>query len=490
MSTLITTLHDVWNAFWDIPHIHVWLTVLWAAYLLWLAGWIVLQKREPAATLSWLLSLALLPYLGFFIYYWLGPQKIKRHRLRRDNCKVAFSPQQGRAENPEYAELQRMAYACTGLSPSSAQSVEMLVDGGGKYPRLLQDIAAAQRLIHIEYYIYHPDQSGTALRDALTDAAKRGVKVRLLVDAVGAAKASQKFFQPLLDAGGEVARLHPMQLGSVLKFWKRPWLNMRTHRKIVVIDNAIAYVGGINITDNQDERINPLAYRDLHLRIQGNVALELQRLFIEDWLYANPGDSGAWVSPLAQELPPAGEGAIPMQIISSGPDSDWEAIYRAHVSAIHAATTRVWMTTPYFVPGEAGIMALTSAALGGVDVRLLVPKMSDSRLVTYAARSYYAQLIRAGVKIYEYGPRLLHSKTLLIDDDLALIGTANFDHRSFRLNFEVQALIQDRGMAGQLKSHIENEFAHAPQVELDKGKAPLFSARLPEAVARLMSPLL
>lgn len=489
MSAIFSALHDVWSAFWSIPHISVWISTIWAGYLVWLAGWIVLQKREPAATLSWLLSLALLPILGFVIYYWFGPQKIKRHRLRRSHCKVNLCPAPNPNDNPEYAELQHMVFSSTGLPPSSAQSVQLLVDGGGKYPRLLEDIAAAQQLIHIEYYIYQPDQSGTALRDALIDAAQRGIKVRLLVDAVGSAKASQQFFQPLVDAGGEVARFHPMRFDGIFRFWKRPWLNLRTHRKIVVIDNHIAYVGGINITDEQDERLNPLAYRDLHLRMEGNAVLELQQVFAEDWIYARPGQH-AWIDAMADQPATAANGKIAMQIIASGPDSDWEAIHRAHVSAIHAARKRVWLTTPYFVPGEAGRMALTSAALGGLDVRLLVPKMSDNRLVTYAARSYYAELLRAGVKIYEYGPRLLHSKTLLIDDDLALIGTANFDHRSFRLNFEVQALIQDREVAGQLEKQLENEFAHTPQVKLDEGKKPLLSARLPEAIARLMSPLL
>ena len=207
--------------------------------------------------------------------------------------------------------------------------------------------------MHVEYYIYQPDQSGTALRDALTDAAQRGVKVRLLVDAVGSAKASQQFFQPLVDADGEVARFHPMRFDGIFRFWKRPWLNLRTHRKIVVIDNHIAYVGGINITDEQDERLNPLAYRDLHLRIEGNAVLELQQVFAEDWIYARPGKH-AWIDAMANQPASMSNGEIAMQIIASGPDSDWEAIHRAHVSAIHAARKRVWLTTPYFVPGEAG----------------------------------------------------------------------------------------------------------------------------------------
>ena len=488
MHELFNLIGEAWAAFWAIPHVKRWITLAWLAYLLGLGGWIVLQKREPAATLSWLLSLTLLPYLGFLIYYLFGPQKIARHRLRRARRHVDFNPFDDESGNPEYAELQKMVHATTGFPPSSALAVEMLVDGGGKYPRLLGDIAAARHGIHAEYYIYHPDRSGTALRDALVEAARRGVKVRLLMDAVGSVKAPARFFQPLLDAGGEIQWFHPMRYGRLLKFWKRPWLNLRTHRKIVVIDSRIAYTGGINITDDQDERLDPQAYRDLHLRLEGNVVRELQRVFVEDWIYAS-GDRGL-IAEVVGQLPPAREGPVPVQIITSGPDSSWEAIHRAHVAAIHAAKQRVWMTTPYFVPGEAAMMALTSAALGGLDVRLLVPRQSDSRLVTYAARSYFDDLLAAGVKIYEYGPRLLHSKALLVDDDLVLIGSANFDHRSFRLNFEVQALINDRGVAGCLARQIESEFAHAPRVREGSTEAPLFSRRLPEAFARLLSPLL
>lgn len=489
LQELMSLLNTAWNAFWSIPDIKMWLIIGWLTYLVWLGGWIILQKREPAATLSWLMSLAFLPYAGFVIYYMFGPQKIERHRLRRARRKVALGAMDDESNNPEYAEIQRMVTATTGFPPASATRVEMLVDGGHKYPRLLQDIATATHTVHVEYYIYEPDENGKALRDALTAAAKRGVKVRLLLDAVGSKKSSRRFFQPMLDAGGELAWFHPMRLGRFWQIWKRPWLNLRTHRKIVLIDGRIGYTGGINITDEQDERLREDAYRDVHLRMEGNVLRELQQVFVEDWIYAT--DDRRLISEVVANMPPITAGTIPVQIVSSGPDSRWEAIHRAHVSAIHAARKRVWMTTPYFVPGEAAMMALTSAALGGIDVRLIVPMMSDSKLVTFAARSYYDALLAAGVKVYEYGPRLLHSKTLLIDDDLAMIGSANFDHRSFRLNFEVHAVIHDVGIARQLEQLIESEFAHAPRVR-DPGaeKRPLFTARLPEAVARLMSPLL
>ncbi len=473
-----------WDAFWAIPHIRLYLTAGWLAYLVGLGLWIVLQKREPAATISWLVSLAALPYLGFLVYYVFGPQKITRHRARRRRRHVALPGAAAGDGGSEAMELRTLAHATTGIASTTAQSVRLLVDGGEKYPALLDDIAAAQDHVHLEYYIYAPDHSGTALRDALVARARAGVKVRVLLDAMGSSKASARFFAPLTDAGGELAWFHPTRPWML---WRRPWVNLRSHRKIVVVDGRVGYVGGINITDEQDERIRGDAYRDLHLRLEGDAVRPLQVLFVEDWAYAT-GERD-FVGAVARAMPPERPGPILTQVLASGPDSSWEAIHRVHVGAIHAARERVWLATPYFVPGEAAMMALTSAALGGVDVRLLVPKMSDSRLVTHCVRSYFDDLLAAGVKVYEYGPRMLHSKALLVDDHLAIVGSANFDHRSFRLNFEVSVLFDDAGVAADLERQIEREFAHAPRVRGDRDRA-LLRNRLPEAFARLLSPLL
>ncbi|GAB3387571.1 cardiolipin synthase [Lysobacter fragariae] len=475
-------LRDLWAALLATPHLRLYLTVAWVVYLLWLGGWIILQKREPAATLSWLVSLAALPYVGFAIYYLFGPQRIHRQRLRRIRARARLpSLPEGLLPNAEAIELARLAQATTGLPPSSATSARLLVDGGAKYAALLADVAAAREYIHLEYYIFYPDHTGGALRDALVERARAGVKVRLLLDAVGSGKTPASFFRDLLDAGGELAWFHPMRFG--MRFWKRPWLNMRSHRKIVVIDGDIAYTGGINITDEEDEHLRSDAYRDLHLRVTGDVVRSLQLVFIEDWSYATGG------SPLPLAPPSRHPGPVAVQVLVSGPDSSWEAIHRLHVSAIHAATRRVWLATPYFVPGEAARMALTSAALGGLDVRLLVPRVSDSKVVTLAARSYYDELLSAGVKIHEYGPRMLHTKALLCDDDLAIVGSANFDHRSFRLNFEVSLLCRDAHVCAELATLLEAECASATRVPTERER-PLLRARLPEALARLVSPLL
>ena len=474
-------LHGLWEAFVSIPHLGLYLTLGWVAYFIGLGGWIVLQKREPVATISWLISLAALPYLGFLIYYVFGPQRIRRQKLRRGRARAALPPPpEGLNPSAEAVELARVVQATTRLPPTTATRVDLLVDGSGKYPALLEAIAKARHRVHLEYYIYEPDATGTALRDALIERAKAGVEVRLLLDAIGAGKVNRRFLQPLVDAGGEVAWFHPMRLRW---FWKRPWLNLRSHRKIVVIDDVVGFTGGMNVTDEQDERLRSDAYRDLHLRLEGDVVRALQLVFIEDWTYATGQP------PLAMLEGPSTPGSIATQVVVSGPDSSWEAIHRAHVSAIHAARRRAWLVTPYFVPGEAARMALTSAALGGLDVRLLVPKLSDSRLVTFAARSYFDELLAAGVKIYEYGPRLLHTKALLCDEDFAIIGSANFDHRSFRLNFEVSVMFADKALASRLETLIEHECNDCVPVKDDRDR-PLWRARLPEALARLVSPLL
>ena len=480
---MLEWLHTSWTLFWAIPHIRLYLTLGWIVYLIGLGIYIVLQKREPAATLSWLISLATLPYVGFAIYYIFGPQKITRHRARRRHHRAGLDEPTG-GSSDEAMELRTLAQATTGMAPTTARGVQLLVDGGQKYPALLADIDTARDHVHLEYYIYNPDQSGIALRDALVERARAGVHVRLLVDAMGSKKATRRFFAPLVDAGGEVAWFHPLR---PFLLWKRPWVNLRTHRKIVVIDGRVGYLGGINITDEQDERLREDAYRDLHLRIEGDLVRSLQEIFVEDWAYTTRKTE--FVGAVVRAMPPAAPGPIHAQLLASGPDSPWEAIHRLHVGAIHAASQRVWLATPYFVPGEAAMMALTSAALGGLDVRLLVPKMSDSRLVTYCVRSYFDELLAAGVKVYEYGPRMLHSKAMLVDDHIALIGSANFDHRSFRLNFEASILFDDKAVAAQLEQQIEREFAWAPRVRNDRDRS-LLRARLPEAMARLMAPLL
>ncbi len=482
-------LHVLWTTLTSIPHLGRILAATYVVYLLLLAGYIVLQKREPVATLSWILSLAALPYIGLFVFYLFGPQKIVRQRLRRGQSRQGMSTYEAVCPPDEgCTELARVGQATTGLSLSSATDVDWLVDGAATYAAILAAIGQARRHVNLEYYIFEPDHAGTAMRDALVERARAGVKVRLLLDAVGSSRIRRKFLQPLLEAGAEVAWFHPRQL---LKPFKRPWLNLRTHRKLVVVDGEIAFTGGINVTDEEDDSRNPAAYRDLHMRIRGHVVHNLQLVFLEDWIYATgQGQQNFQRTDLfPANVPSRAQGKIRAQVLVSGPDSAWEPIHRLHVAAIQEARERVWLVTPYFVPGEAARMALTSAALGGLDTRLMVPRLSDSKFVTLAARSYFDELLEAGVRIYEYGPRMLHSKAFIADDDTCIVGTANFDHRSFRLNFELSMMYNDRQLTGELAALLRAEFDSATEVQLNRQRS-LWRERLPEAIARLASPLL
>jgi cardiolipin synthase len=456
-----------------------WLALVWFAYLAGLAGWIALQKREPVATLSWILSLALLPVVGLLVYHLLGPQRIKRHRLKRLRARarieeVKFGPR----DDAGTSALMRLAQGSSGYLPSTAHDVRLLVDGTATFDALVEAIGQAERHVHLEYYIFDPDRTGTRIRDALVERARAGVTVRLLLDALGSASVSRAFLAPLVAAGGQVAWFHRFRLR---RLW-RPRLNLRSHRKIAVIDGRVGFTGGINISDTEDPALRADAFHDLHLRIEGEAVRWLQLAFAEDWIYAS-GRAAQTDTPWAE----LARGPIRTQVLPAGPDSPWETIHRVLIAAIQSARQRVWLVTPYFVPGEAARMALTSAALRGLDVRLLVPEMSDSRLVSAAARSYYDELLAAGVHVHEF-PRMLHAKALLVDADTCVMGSSNFDNRSFRLNFELCVLFEDAGVAGRLESVLVRDFERSRQVL--PGRTTALRPRLAEALARLLSPLL
>ncbi|MDO5692947.1 MAG: cardiolipin synthase [Pseudomonadota bacterium] len=469
-----------------------WLGWAWTVSSIVLTTWIILQRKSPVSTLAWIMGLNLLPVVGLLVYAYFGPRRIKRQRLKRWHKKAALMSKEDlsalRAEHaqaPLWARqhAQLIDTAC-GLPMSSAQSVDILPSGGTTLDALLREIDAARGHIHLEYYIFEPDHTGTRLLRALAAKARQGLQVRLLVDAIGSPRLLSRRHRALLneyrDAGGAFAVFHPARLDRL-----RPLVNLRTHRKIVVIDGHTGFIGGINVTDDGNEQVRPdQAYRDTHLLIRGGAVRWLQYVFLKDWHYAE----GTPPAPDEDLLPDQAPGLVPVQIVASGPDSDTEAIHRAMIDALNLARERVWLATPYFVPTESALTALTNAALRGVQVKLIVPEMSDSRIVTAAARSYFKELQDAGVLVFEYQGRMFHAKTLLVDGLYGMVGSANFDNRSFRLNFEVAAVVFESGFNQRLADMFDHDLSQCKLVPMGRCAPPW--QQLFEAVARLASPLL
>jgi len=470
----------------------VWIPLLTAGLFVWVASVavvIVLQRRSAAATLAWLLALVFLPVIGLIIYRLIGPLRLERKKLKRSISRqavrevLAAHVALAAEHDEEHQQLARVGMGLGEASPLRAEDVDLYFDGDAAYKAILDAVRGAKHHIHIEYYIWEPDTIGTELRDALIERAKAGVQVRMLVDGTGSNNLKKAWFAPLHEAKCEVALFNPIRLRSLRV--RRP--DFRTHRKIVVCDGTIGFTGGMNITDFHSESRSKEFWRDTHMRVTGPAVWALQRLFTEDWSFA-----AGQLCPIDEVTfpQPTTEGEHLVQILGSGPDSSAFAIHKAFFTAINQCTDRLWLTTPYFVPDESLLMAIVSAALRDVDVRLIVPKKGDSRLVDLAARSYFPELLEAGVRIYEYETRFIHAKTMVCDGDVAVVGTANLDNRSFRLNFEVAAIVfgerANRTLAGAFTRDLHDS---REVTRFDLSKLSL-ARRFGEASARLMSPLL
>jgi cardiolipin synthase len=313
--------------------------------------------------------------------------------------------------------------------------------------------------------------------------AQQGVEVRVLLDWIGAYSVRARFLAPLLEAGAKVAWFNPVSLTRL----RTRYTNFRTHRKILICDGRIGFTGGINVSEEQtSEFAGSRAWRDTHIRIEGSAVRALQRVFIEDWHFA----TGELLNGPRYLRPARARGDEMVQIVASGPDGEGYAIHKLFFAAIASAHERVFITTPYFVPDDPILSALVTAAMRGVDVRVIVPAASDSRLVDLAARSYFPELLAAGVRLFEYLPRFIHAKTLVIDRHVAIVGSANLDNRSFRLNFEVCAAVYGTSFVARLAAAFEDDLHECREVRTKQIRRGSLVQRFGESVARLFSPLL
>lgn len=460
--------------------------LLEAVWVLLMALWIAAERRSPAATLAWIFGLALLPLVGALVYWMFGPRRLARRRIRYRGLRALLDRQlseigRGASLEPDVLRQVRLAAHLDEAPLATASALELFRDGRALFEALERDLAAARASIHLEYYIWEPDGTGRRLLERLAERAAAGVRVRLLVDALGT-RAGDRFFAPLLAAGGELARFNPPRLGVL----PSRLINFRTHRKITVVDGRVAYLGGMNVADCHTVGVRGAPpWRDTHLRLEGQAARTLQRIFFENWQFS----AGACALE-ARDFAEQPVGAHRLQILRSGPDRDVFPINEFLFTAIAGADERVWMTTAYFVPDEPLLTAVRSAAHRGVDVRLLVPERGDSRLVAAASRSFHDELLASGARVWEYGPAMLHAKTLIVDRELAVVGSANLDNRSFRLNFEVAAAIYGDAAADRLADWFEDDLEHAREVQRGRRRSLSSGARLLESGARLFAAVL
>lgn len=471
------------------------LSLLITLSVIFIAFVIFLENRHPTQTLTWLVVLGSFPLVGFFFYLLFGRnyRKEKMYRKKYFLDKQAFLNVEGENDPRSEEKLglmgEHQARLFTlaqklGNSPISFDtSTKVLTNGEETFHHILEQLNKARHHIHMEYYIVRDDVIGQEIKKVLIQKAAHGVKIRFLYDAVGSWKLSNKYIKELRNAGIETVCFGPVKV---------PFLNnkfnFRNHRKIIVIDGTIGFVGGLNIGDEYLGRNKNYGFwRDTHLMVRGEAVRSLQLIFLQDWYYMTNHSflTAEYLSPQIDEKNHGG-----VQLIAGGPDNEWSVIKNIFFSMITSAKESVWIASPYFIPDEDIFSAIKVAALSGIDVRLLVPNRPDKRIVFHASRSYFPELLEAGVKVYEYERGFMHSKIVIVDHELASIGTSNMDMRSFHLNFEVNAFLFRTKSTQKLVAEYINDLEYAKQLELTSFNKRHIGLRLIESTARLLSPLL
>jgi cardiolipin synthase len=457
---------------------------------------LLLLKKRPAATLAWLWAILFIPWLGALAYCALGTDRLKRRRLKRRNLFSARTTRQRipdgttdgataaqvRTLPPRDRQFLQLLSRINQLPVSSAASLRILHNAVEFYPALETRIREARHHIHLEFYIWQDDETGRRLLQLLTAAARSGVIVRLLLDGVGSHAFAENLLADYRQAGGHFSwfqSLDPMRL--------RFFMNLRNHRKLQIIDGATAFVGGMNIGREYEGLDATLGHwRDVQVEVQGAVAAELQEVFADDWFFATDEKITEPVY-FPDATAPTGH---PVHIILGGPDRRNEPISKSLVSLLNEAGTRVWIATGYFVPDDVVLAALELAASRGVDVRLLVSEKNEHPWLVTVGRSYYGQLLATGVRIFEYSVGIHHAKIALADDAWVMIGSANLDYRSLRLNFELSLLFHSREHNRELARTLELDFSLCQEIDPALFARRPFRQKFAEAALRPLSPLL
>jgi cardiolipin synthase A/B len=474
-----------------VPWTQIFFILMQSLYWITLVGVVlvvVLDNRNPVKTIAWVLVLLFLPYVGLFLYIFFGQRyrkvKIiskKSIRSIENNPAYIFEELDPSSYPPECTNLIRLLRNNNSHPVFSGNDVRILTTGREKFEAIFQDIRNAKKHIHLEYYIIDKSKIGYELQHLLIEKAKEGVEVRVIYDDLGSWYTPKAFFREMRDAGVQV-----LPFLKVLIPWLSPKTNYRNHRKIAVIDGEIGYTGGFNFADRYMDGGNFDHWRDSHVRIEGKGVYGLQTAFLIDWYFVSRNliTSKDYFPDLTKK------GSCLVQTATSSTDTDWNGIMQGIFNMLTSARKYVYLQTPYFLPNESLLTALQAAALSGVDVRLMVPENSDTKVALKGMHSYFSEIMEAGVKVYVYQSGFLHSKTVVSDDIVSTVGSTNLDYRSFELDFEVNAFIYDKSFAKQMKSVFLKDQENCKQIVLEEwAKRPKYK-RWIESVCRLFGPQL
>lgn len=445
------------------------------------------RKRSTAATWAWILTFFVLPFLGPVSYLLVGYSNLKRRSRPKPEPQkrlpdTGFLVKSNLSElDPLFVPVSQLAEHLSGFPPISGNELLFFEGQESIYQALTQTIEKAQKRVFLEYYIFRSDPIGLHFRDLLIKKAKQGVEVKVLVDHLGSFSLNKHFLGPLRASGAEISFFGRLA-------WNRPWgFQLRNHRKLAVIDGTKAFTGSQNIcSDYRKWRIQKLDWIDNQVFISGPGAVQLETVFLEDWAFS----TGRNIQPTEVAPLPFKEGSSTIQLVPTGPDELPHAFEKILMALIHAARERITLLTPYFMPTESIVLSLEAAARRGVLVEILVPRKSDHWLVDSAAKSWYWDLLQGGIQIWETTESFIHAKQVTIDGKVALIGSANMDERSFRLNFECSSLIFDEQKVSLLEEGFAHRLSQARALTMEQFSRQNILARIRDGLFRLVAPLL
>ena len=470
-----------------------WITlVILAAYATTIIACIVVvlrENRNPIRSLAWVTALIFLPIVGLVFYLFFGrslknTRMISRHKKRR--LMRATSTRTVNLRNvdisPDRKQLIVLSHTLAKAKFTVNNNIEIFTDGVSKFEALKKDLKAASQSILLQYYIFADDNLGNEIAEILIDKARQGVKVLVIYDHVGSFSTRTRFFEKMRRAGVDV---HPFFRVTFPQLANR--INWRNHRKLVIIDRAIGYIGGMNIADRylHGTEDNPV-WRDTHFRLEGDIVESMLLSFAIDWSFmGQPIPADTKPNPCSVVANRTG-----MQLVATGPVDSWDNLSLCFLKAISSAKRSIYLQTPYFLPTDALQHALEAAALAKVDVRIMIPERCDSKLLRLASFSYVSQCLKAGIKVYLYRPGMLHAKAMIIDEDLVAAGSTNFDFRSLENNFESTLFIYDRDVNRKMRDIFFEDIKQSTKLTFSMWHSRPALQRLWESIVRLLSPIL